>query len=758
MSKPAPFRFLLLSILALAAACGGGGGSSGGGGGSGSGGTATTTNPILFVTQVPTPDIFRTITSTFATHEGRNKSAPRGGDLWIRYPDGTLRNLTEEAGYGVDGMQVGPNAIAVRDPCVHWNGTKAVFSMVVGGPALNDTTEYFWQLYEVTGLAKGQTATITKISNQPTGYNNVSPCYGSDNRILFTSDRPRNGAAHLYPQLDEYEEKPTNTGLWSLQPGSGDLFLVQHSPSGSFKPFVDSFGRVVFGRWDHMERDQQKDLENISAYRGGAEDYGTFNYSDESAFAVNTGNNEEVFPEPRSPWVFFIENPSSVSYMGDLNGYEPGMVGNDFNLFFPWTVNQDGTSEETLNHIGRHELRGFVDRSIRTDPNVVGQGVAPAQVANRNSIQNIMQLREDPTNPGTYYAVDCKEFFQHAAGQIVKITGDPSLDANQMVLTYVTPRETQGPANVSTPDHSGFYRNPTPLSDGGVLVSHADHPFGDDPGNPQIVHDFRIRLLEQDGSYWKAGDSLTKGIVKSVTNFEPLKQEVWPYTGPLWELDPVEVVAKPFPPMPTGSLGAPEAAVLADEGVSLNDLRSWLASKDLALVISRNVTTRDKNDKQQPYNLRVPGGAQTMGAGGTVYDIEYLRFFQGDQIRGIGLTPTATQPLPGRRVLAQELHDANALAYNPASTGGASSVELGLDGSMAALVPARRAMSWQLESPSEEAVVRERFWVTFQPGEVRTCASCHGINEVAQDGSAPPQNEPEALRALLQHLKGLGQL
>jgi len=28
-------------------------------------------------------------------------------------------------------------------------------------------------------------------------------------------------------------------------------------------------------------------------------------------------------------------------------------------------------------------------------------------------------------------------------------------------------------------------------------------------------------------------------------------------------------------------------------------------------------------------------------------------------------------------------------------------------------------------------VVRERYWLTFQPGEVRVCAACHGV------GSAP---------------------
>lgn len=72
------------------------------------------------------------------------------------------------------------------------------------------------------------------------------------------------------------------------------------------------------------------------------------------------------------------------------------------------------------------------------------------------------------------------------------------------------------------------------------------------------------------------------------------------------------------------------------------------------------------------------------------------------------------------------------------------------DGSIAALVPARRALTWQLVGPAGEAVVRERNWVSFAPGEVRVCAACHGINTVSQTGAPPPDNEPMALLELLE--------
>jgi hypothetical protein len=68
---------------------------------------------------------------------------------------------------------------------------------------------------------------------------------------------------------------------------------------------------------------------------------------------------------------------------------------------------------------------------------------------------------------------------------------------------------------------------------------------------------------------------------------------------------------------------------------------------------------------------------------------------------------------------------------------------------MAALVPAHRALTWQLTDGSGTGIVRERNWLSFQPGEIRVCANCHGINTQSQTGDVTPGNEPEALRDLL---------
>jgi hypothetical protein len=87
---------------------------------------------ILFVTQVPIAEDFKIIGSVFGNHGTDLGSVGRGGDLYIRYPDGTLKNLSATAGYGV-GFQ-GTTSIAVREPSVHWTGAKALFSMAIGAP------------------------------------------------------------------------------------------------------------------------------------------------------------------------------------------------------------------------------------------------------------------------------------------------------------------------------------------------------------------------------------------------------------------------------------------------------------------------------------------------------------------------------------------------------------------------------------------------------------------------------------------------
>ncbi len=705
----------------------------------------TATYPILFVTQMPFPYDFTTVNAVFGNHKADLQSVPRGGDLWIRYPDGTLKNLTAAAGYGTAGQQ-GATAIAVRDPAVHWDGTKAIFSMVVGAPTKQYQTEtYFWQLYEISGLGQNETPVITKVPNQPANYNNVSPTYGTDGRIIFTTDRARNGAAHLSPQRDEYEEAPTVSGLWSLDPATGDLKLLNHAPSGDFTPIVDSFGRVIFTQWDHLQRDQQADADagvGTGQNCDSGSKYGTFNYADEAANATMLNNRTEVYPEPRS---------CRKDLLAGTN-----LAGHEFNHFTPWQITEDGTELETLNHIGRHELNGYLSASLTDDPNVV-EYYGQYQRFNQNAIENLLQVHESPVTPGLYYGTNAPEFGTHAAGQIVSLAAPPTTNAAQIAVTYITHKETASTSNTPSANHSGLYRDPLPLSDGSLLVVHSPDTQQDQnqgtTAAPQSRYTFRLQTMKLDSNgFWVADQFLTTGINKTISYWDP--DTLVQYSGLLWELQPVEVRARPRPTRLTTTLPAPEQQVFTQAGVDLNQFKNYLTQNNLALIVSNNVTTRDQADHQQPFNLHVTGSnTQTQGAAGKIYDVAHLQILQGDQIRGLTGCCTTT-PVPGRRVLAQFLHDSAALANNlPDPTGPTGSVAIAADGSVAAFVPASRALSWQLTDPNGAPVVRERMWLTLQAGEVRVCTSCHGINEQDQAGSPAPANQPQALLALLQNWK-----
>lgn len=665
-------------------------------------------NPILFVTQVPTPgDPFASRLSTFANHLPNLGAVPRGGDLMIRYPDGTLRNLTKEAGFGMEGLQTA-KAIAVREPSVHWNGAKAIFSMLVGAaPAQYQQPNGTWQLYEVTGLAQGQTAAITRVPHQPAAYNNVSPLYASDGGILFTSDRPRSGESHLYPQLDEYESTPTITGIYKLDPGSGDLAILNHTPSGAFTPIIDSFGRLIFTRWDHLQRDQQAE----------GDTYGPRNYASEAADAAKLPQQPETFPESRT---------GMSSPYGQVGAFTT-------NLFTPWQMNQDGTNELTLNHIGRQELayNGYLGRSFLGDASLQDNSNT-ALYANRKNIREdggIFHVREDPQNPGTYYGIYAREFGSLTTNQIVRFTGAPGLNAEQMTIVDASPPDLQG----------GRFRNPLPMASGHMVATHTASQ------TVQAGIALRLHQLETDGAgMLMAGNALTPGISKTLSWWSPDSKLT--YSGFLWEIEPVEVVARVPPTASSSSLETPEQLVLAEEAINEAQLRLWLKNNRLALIVTRNQTSRDRGDRQQPFNLHVSGGVQTTGNGGLIYDIAHYQIFQGNQVRSYDNFHA------GRRLLAQPMEQAK----NPPNAGGPpGSVKIAADGSTAAFVPANRALTWQTTDANGTPIVRERVWVTLQPGEIRTCAGCHGENSRNQAGQPTPTNKAEALRVLLRHWKQL---
>ncbi len=345
----------------------------------------------------------------------------------------------------------------------------------------------------------------------------------------------------------------------------------------------------------------------------------------------------------------------------------------------------------------------------------------------------------------------------HSGGQMVSITGATNINAYYMKVNYLTPRSTRAFADSPTnipPDHTGFYRNPLMTSDGYMIASHTPYALYE-PGSPSGTYpstpfDFRLKFLQLSNNYYGPGAPLTPGLTNRATYWTP--DELVTQTNILWEFDPVEVMARTRPAPATTPIPGPELAAFAAANVDVAKFQDYLTTHELALIVSRDVTTRDHADRLQPYNLKVAGTShQTIGSGGKVYDIAWLQIFQADQLRSINYGNT-NSPRAGRRVLAQHLHEP--AVDNPTGPGAPiGSVQLGPDGSTAALVPARRALSWQLTDTNGTGVVRERYWLTFAAGEIRSCTSCHGINTSDQAGRPAPTNTPLALVRLLNYWK-----
>lgn len=683
--------------------------------------------PIMFVTQVPMQTDQAARLSAFANHMTGVDQVPRGGDLMLRYQNGKLRNLTREAGLGMTGFQ-GNQAIAVREPAIHWSGEKAVFSMLTGAPQnAGESVKSHWQIYEVRGLAQNQKAQIRKLPFQDENYNNVSPLYGdqhgNDDSIIFTSDRPHNGKAHLYPQLDEYEATPTISGIWKLYLANGQLQLLNHTPSGAFNPILDSFGRLLFTRWDHLQQDQLADRDRDAQNNGFTLPFNSFNYADDGVNAHKLVSRFEQFPESRV---------GGDSPYGKVNGFRS-------NFFTIWQINQDGSGEETLNHLGQHELApGYIMPNFSDDPHLK-MHTTDKLAANAFAIRReggLFHLREDPRNPGTYYATHAREAASYTTNHLVRLTASPDMNPEKIIITPVTA------TSANDILEGGRYRNPLPLSDGRLLASHTTEKLP--PAEGLGLQDLRLKFLQKNNKtgLYAAGEALTTGIQKTVSWWSGnVRKE---YKGTLWELEAVEVRPHRHAVRAPSALEAPERAVLAEAGVSEADLRAWLQKNELALIVTRDQTSRDRADMQQPYNLQVPGGIKTISRqqpDAKIYPISYFQIFEADLLR-------AYADRPGRRALATPVSmDKRYQRVDKYAPSGA--VKIAADGSTAAFVPAGRALTWQSTDAAGNAIVRERNWITFQRGEMRVCASCHGVNSLNQAGLPAPANKPLALKELL---------
>ena len=121
---------------------------------------------------------------------------------------------------------------SIRDPQVYYDAEKILISYRPGG------TDYF-NLYEINVDGDG----LTQLTSGP--YNDMEPTYLPDGRIMFCSDRSNRWVPCWYSQVAILYACDSDGN--NIRPISGN---IEHDNT----PWVLSDGRVIYERWEYVDR------------------------------------------------------------------------------------------------------------------------------------------------------------------------------------------------------------------------------------------------------------------------------------------------------------------------------------------------------------------------------------------------------------------------------------------------------------------------------------------------------------------------
>ncbi len=165
-------------------------------------------------------------------NENRWLYGENGGRLAVLFPEtGEVKTLFSD-----------PEG-AVRDPCVHYSGEKILFSYRKGG-------SHHFNLYEIN--ADG--SNLRQITSGD--WDDVEPAYLPDGGIVFSSTRcKRFVLCWLAPVavLFRCDADPSAEDL--LRTGGRNIRQLSSSVVGENTPSVLPDGRILYTRWEYMNRD-----------------------------------------------------------------------------------------------------------------------------------------------------------------------------------------------------------------------------------------------------------------------------------------------------------------------------------------------------------------------------------------------------------------------------------------------------------------------------------------------------------------------
>lgn len=135
-----------------------------------------------------------------------------------------------------------------RDPDVSYNGKKILFSF-------KGRKEGGTSIYEINTDGTG----LKRLSNPDQdlapyefaegtfgeGHHDITPCYMPDNRIVFTSTRQRGHVLCFSSHVDI---------LHTMNADGTDVKPISVSPLNEFDPVVMPDGRLMYGRWEYVDK------------------------------------------------------------------------------------------------------------------------------------------------------------------------------------------------------------------------------------------------------------------------------------------------------------------------------------------------------------------------------------------------------------------------------------------------------------------------------------------------------------------------
>ena len=293
----------------------------------------------------------------------------------------------------------------------------------------------------------------------------------------------------------------------------------------------------------------------------------------------------------------------------------------DVSRFLPWKMNPDGTND---GHpaFGAHAVRDFTG--------------------------GFHQARELRDGTRRLIAVSSGDVYFAAAGSLVRL--DPAGNQDQ-----------HGSELLAGGSGASFWRDPFPLADGRIVASFS-------PRSPSA-------------DFGQAPDPTAPGFGLVLTDADGRGRRTLRDDPALWEWEPVEVAARPVPPVIASTLDRTQSSgILNSKDVTLRGINPYVAEPDRQGLVGDAAGL-----KVRIYRSRRSGASVAYPYGSNGY--------------------AAVEPV--------------LLGEAPVAEGG----------SFAARVPAGTPLIWEVVDADGNVLVKERFWNQVLPGQTQTCNGCHSPHD-----------------------------